>query len=290
MTDQLLLVLKIAVSIATIGSLLELGLQLEFRKALVGLRNMRFVLLTLLWGFVLGPALAWLITRVLPLEQPYGIGLIVMSMVPCASYISLLVQRAGGDLCYSASFLLLTCFGMVVFIPFVLPALVTGVSVTSWDIGKPLVMLVLVPLLAGIAFRQVSRSVALKLCPLIKNTSVIALVICLITTVLLYAKGIVLSVGSLALLAHILFYVFLTAGTIACAYRMPNGQKSVLGIGMCSRNSGPAFATALSIPQVDGKTLVMCGLAILVQMTFSFLLGGWFGKQAGKARAEGATT
>jgi hypothetical protein len=30
MTDQLLLVLKIAVSIATIGSLLELGLQLEF--------------------------------------------------------------------------------------------------------------------------------------------------------------------------------------------------------------------------------------------------------------------
>ena len=80
MTDTLLLVLKIAVSIATIGSLLELGLQLEFREALAGLRNLRFVILTVLWGFVLGPALAWLITRVLPLAEPYAVGLIVMSM------------------------------------------------------------------------------------------------------------------------------------------------------------------------------------------------------------------
>lgn len=288
MTDQLLLVLKIAVSIATIGSLLELGLQLEFREALVGLRNFRFVILTLLWGFVLGPALAWTITRVLPLAEPYAVGLIVMSMVPCASYISLLAQRAGGDLRYSASFLLLTCFGMVLFIPFVLPALVTGVSVTSWEIGKPLLMLVLVPLLIGIAFRQVSRSIALKFCPFIKKTSVIALVICLVTTVLLYAKGILLSAGSLALLSHILFYVVLTAAAYTSAAGMPQGQKSVLSVGMCSRNSGPAFATALSIPQVDGKTLVMCGLAILVQVSLSFLLAGRFGKQAGKAHPGGA--
>ena len=288
MTDQLLLVLKIAVSIATIGSLLELGLQLEFREALVGLRNARFVILTLLWGFVLGPALAWLIARMLSLAEPYAIGLIVMSMVPGASYISLLTQRAGGDVRYSASFLLLTCFGMVLIIPFALPALVTGVSVTSWDIGKPLLILVLVPLLIGIAFHQVSRSVALKFCPFVKKTTVIALTICLVTTVLLYAKGILLSVGSLALLSHILFYVILTAAAYASTVGMPSGQKSVLSVGMCSRNSGPAFATALSIPNLDGRALVMCGLAILVQVTLSFLLAGWFGKRAGKASAGGA--
>ena len=287
MADQLLLLLKIAVSVATIGSLLELGLQLEFREALVGLRNLRFVILTLLWGFVMGPALAWLITRVLPLAEPYAIGLIVMSMVPCASYISLLAQRAGGDLRYSASFLLLTCFGMVLFIPFVLPALVTGVSVTSWDIGKPLLMLVLAPLLAGIAFRQVSRSIALRLCPPIKKTSAIALLVCLVTTVLLYAKGILLSVGSLALLSHILFYVILTAAAYASAFGMPQGQKSVLSIGICSRNSGPAFATALSIPDLDGRALVMCGLAILVQVSLSFLLANWFGKKADTIVGDG---
>ncbi len=283
MTDHLLLVLKVAVSIATIGSLLELGLQLEFREALVGLRNRRFVALTLLWGFVLGPALAWLLARALSLDEPYAIGLVVMSMVPCASYLSLLAQRAGGDLRYSAGFLLLTCLGMVLFIPFVLPALISGVSVTSWDIGKPLLMLVLVPLVIGIVFHQVSRSSALKACPYIKKISVIALVICLATTVLLYAKGILLSVGSLALLSHLLFYVILTAAAYASTFGMPMAQRSVLSIGICSRNSGPAFATALSIPNLDGRSLVMCGLAILVQVTLSFVLAGWFGKRASAA-------
>jgi predicted Na+-dependent transporter len=70
----------------------------------------------------------------------------------------------------------------------------------------------------------------------------------------------------------VLFYVIVTAGAFASAFGMPRGQQSVLGIGICSRNSGPAFATALSIPNVDGKTLVMCGLAILVQGTLSILL------------------
>jgi len=287
MTETLLLVLKVAVSIATIGSLLELGLQLELRDALVGLRNLRFVLLTLLWGFVLGPGLAFWLARFLSLEEPYAIGLIVMSMVPCASYISLLVQRAGGDLRYSASFLLLTCLGMVLFIPFVLPALVTGVSVTSWGIGKPLLMLILVPLLVGMAVHQVSRTLPSKACPLIKKISIIALVICLVITVLLYAKGILLSVGSLALLAHLLFYVIVTAGAFASAFGMPPGQKSVLGIGICSRNSGPAFATALSIPDVDGKTLVMCGLAILVQGTLSILLARRLGGPSARTGAGG---
>lgn len=286
--DVLLSVLKVAVSIATIGSLLELGLQLEFREALAGLRNLRFVLLTLVWGFLLGPALAWLITRVLPLAEPYAIGLIVMSMVPCASYISLLVQRAGGDLRYAASFLLLTCFGMVLFIPFALPALVRGVSVTPWDIGKPLLALVLGPLLVGIGFRQVSRTVALTVVPFIKKISVVALVICMVTTVLLYAKGILLSVGSLALLSHVLFYVILTGATYASTFGMAQGQRSVLSIGMCSRNSGPAFATALSIPNMDGRALVMCGLAILVQVSLSFWLTYRLGRKYGPMAEGGA--
>jgi BASS family bile acid:Na+ symporter len=83
MADTLLMLLKICVVFATAGSLLELGLQLELRQTVAGLRNLRFVLLTLLWGFALGPALAVLLARVLFLAEPYAIGLIVMSMVPC---------------------------------------------------------------------------------------------------------------------------------------------------------------------------------------------------------------
>ena len=135
MADTLLMLLKIFVVLATAGSLLELGLQLELRQTVAGVRNLRFALLTLLWGFALGPALAVLLSRVLFLDEPYAIGLIVMSMVPGAAYLSILVNWARGDLGYSASALLLTCLGIVVFVPLVLPMIVAGVSVSAWAIA-----------------------------------------------------------------------------------------------------------------------------------------------------------
>jgi len=59
-----------------------------------------------------------------------------MSMVPGAAYLSMLVGWARGDLRYSASALLLTCLGIVVFVPLVLPNIVAGVSVSAWAIAR----------------------------------------------------------------------------------------------------------------------------------------------------------
>lgn len=51
--------LKISLVIFMAGNLLDMGLRLKLGTALVGLRNMRFVSFSLLWCFVLGPAVAW---------------------------------------------------------------------------------------------------------------------------------------------------------------------------------------------------------------------------------------
>jgi BASS family bile acid:Na+ symporter len=269
MAETLLLLLKIFVVFATAGSLLELGLQLELRQTVVGVRNLRFALLTLLWGFALGPALAVLLSRVLFLDEPYAIGLIVMSMVPGAAYLSMLVGWARGDLGYSASALLLTCLGIVVFVPLVLPNIVAGVSVSPWAIAKPLIVLVLVPFVVGLAIRQRSERVAGKIHPIIKKIAFIALMACLVLTVLLYAKGIVLSAGSRALLSLFLFFVLATLASYVSAFGMRESQKRVLSLAICSRNSGPAMATVLSIPNLDGNAFVMVGLGILVQASLS---------------------
>jgi len=279
MAETLLLLLKIFVVFATAGSLLELGLQLELRQTVVGVRNPRFALLTLLWGFALGPALAVLLARVLFLAEPYAIGLIVMSMVPGAAYLSMLVGWARGDLGYSASALLLTCLGIVVFVPMVLPQIVPGISVTAWAIAKPLIGLVLVPFVVGLAIRQRSERVADKIQPIIKKIAFIALMACLVLTVLLYARGIVLSAGSRALLSLVLFFPLATLATYFSAFGMPESQKRVLSLAICSRNSGPAMATVLSIPNLHGDAFVMVGLGILVQASLSVPLARWLGKR-----------
>ncbi|WON74339.1 hypothetical protein [Nitrosospira sp. Is2] len=46
------------------------GLRLNFQEALGALRNVRFALLSVLCGFVLCPALAYLLTKVIPIGIP----------------------------------------------------------------------------------------------------------------------------------------------------------------------------------------------------------------------------
>lgn len=289
MADTLLLLLKIFVVFATAGSLLELGLQLELRQSLVGVRNPRFALLTLLWGFALGPALAVLLARVLFLDEPYAIGLIVMSMVPGAAYLSMLVGWARGDLGYSASALLLMCFGIVVFVPTVLPMIVPGVSVSAWVIAKPLIALVLVPFLVGLAIRQRSERVAGKIQPIINKIVFISILTLLVLTVLLYGKGIVLSAGSRALLSLVLFFGLVTLLSYLSGFGMPESRKTVLGLAICSRNSGPAMATVLSIPNVEGNAVVMVALGILAQAALSFPLARRLGKRAATTQESDAS-
>ena len=93
-----MLLFKISLAIFMAGSLLEMGLRLSLPDALRGLRSVRFVTYTLVWSFIICPALAYAITRVIPLEPTYAIGLILLGMAPCAPFVPILVDKAKGDL------------------------------------------------------------------------------------------------------------------------------------------------------------------------------------------------
>ena len=90
------------------GNSMDMGLRLNPQNALRGLRNVRFAAYTLLCGFLLCPALAYGITRVIPLASPYATGLILLGMTPCAPFLPAIVSRAKGDLGFTAAFMLLT--------------------------------------------------------------------------------------------------------------------------------------------------------------------------------------
>jgi BASS family bile acid:Na+ symporter len=58
--------------------MLAMGMSLTMAQILQPLRNVRLVLLALLANFVLTPLLAYVIIRVIPLEQSLQIGLVVL--------------------------------------------------------------------------------------------------------------------------------------------------------------------------------------------------------------------
>ena len=75
---------NISVVVFMVASLLDMGLKLKVQDALQGLRNVSFVVQTILWGFVLCPVLAWLLTKIISLDPAYATGLLLLGMTLAA--------------------------------------------------------------------------------------------------------------------------------------------------------------------------------------------------------------
>jgi bile acid:Na+ symporter, BASS family len=52
---------------------------------------------------VVGPALAYLLTKVLPLAEPHASGLFIFSLAPIAPFLPVLVRKARADMNFSAA-------------------------------------------------------------------------------------------------------------------------------------------------------------------------------------------
>jgi bile acid:Na+ symporter, BASS family len=87
--------LVITLIIFMVGSLLEVGLKLNLREARSALTDVRFLILSIFWSFIFCPAFAFLLTKIIPLAEPYAIGLLFLGMAPCAPFLPMVLQKAG---------------------------------------------------------------------------------------------------------------------------------------------------------------------------------------------------
>jgi BASS family bile acid:Na+ symporter len=247
-----------------VGNLLEMGLKLEVGAAVGALRNVRFVALSLVWSFVLCPAFAVLLTKIVPLDAPYALGLLFLGMAPCAPFLPVLSQRAGGDLAYVAAFTLLAAAGTVVFMPLAVPLLVAGFSADAWTIAKPLVLYIAVPLAVGVAVRAAAEGVAERAHPIVRKVTAVDTLVLLVIIFWLYGKDFLGAVGSFAIGTQVLYCAVVAAAAYALGFGLPRSQRTVLALGLCTRNIGAAIAPLLAVPGTDQRAIVMCGLAMVV--------------------------
>src|SRR5512136_3005326 len=147
-------ILNITIVIFMVGNLLEVGLRLQVAEALAALRNVRFVVTSLLWCFVLGPALAVLLTKIIPLAGPYALGLVLLGMAPCSPAIAVMRKKSGGSLAYMSAFMLMAYAGTVVLMPFLVPWLAKGFTADPMTIAKPLLLFIAMPMVIGVAIRR----------------------------------------------------------------------------------------------------------------------------------------
>jgi bile acid:Na+ symporter, BASS family len=278
MDDILMILLKISLVIFMVGNLLDMGLRLNPQDALRGLRHVRFVGHVLLWGFLLGPALAYVITLVVPLEYPYAIGLILMGMTPCAPFLPAIVNKAKGDLGFTAAFMLLAACGTVVFMPFALPLMVKGLTVSAWTIAKPLLIVILLPLAVGMMILSASATIAVRMQPYVKKTTVISTIAMFVLCAIVYGKGLIGVAGSLAIASQLIFFFIVTTFTYWFGFGLQHEQKIVLSIGMSTRNLGAALAPLFSMAEIDQRATVMVVWGLPIMVIFALLAAKWFGR------------
>lgn len=277
--------LKFSLAVFMAGNLLDMGLRLRVAEAARGLGDVRFVVASLLWGFVALPAVAYAIAVVVPMARPFAMGLMLLGMAPCAPFLPPMVDRARGDLGLAAAFMLLTAVVTVVYMPVAVPLMVHGLSASAWTVAKPLVLLLLVPLGIGLALQRGAPGLAERVHPFVKRVTGIDTVVMLLLCVAVYGKEFLELVGSHAIGAQLLFFTAATLAPYLLGFGLARAQRTVLSLGLATRNLGAAFAPLFAIGGVDQRAVVMVAFGVLMQAAFSFAAASYYGRRGGGSQA-----
>ena len=271
-------VANIGILTFVVASMAALGLSLSVGQIVQPLRNGRLVAMALLANFVLIPALAFAIKAVIPLDEGYAIGLILLATAAGAPFLPKLVQVAKGDVALSVGIMVLLMVATVLYVPLVLPLLLQGVAVNPLDIASSLVVLMLIPLAIGLFIKSRYVNLAESLQPTLAQISNVGLMLGFVALLALSWRSLFSSIGSGAILAAALLIVgsFLIGWFLAGKERI---VRPVLGLGTAQRNVAAALVVAGGNFD-DPKVLLMCMIGALLMLVSLMLAAAELGKRA----------
>lgn len=277
------------VLIFTVSNLGAMGLQVKMPEVVAALRNKKSIALIFVWGWVLGPLFGYLITRVLPLAEPYVVVVLLASLAPCAPFIQQMVSKAGGDIGFAGALIPLVAVGTVVFMPVMAPLLIQGLTISVGALAKPLVLTILLPLVIGAAIRYRADAVAVRIFPAVKGIAMLSTLLTIVWCLVIYGRGMLGTAGQYALLAMTLFMVGMALITYRFGFGMKQNQRSVMALGMGTRNVAAVLAAALAIPDADPRIVVMTIMWTLWSVVLAGIGARIFARLADKAEAKVST-
>jgi BASS family bile acid:Na+ symporter len=177
----------------------------------------------------------------------------------------------------------------VLFIPLMAPLMIEGVSVSMLALAKSLSVTLLMPLAIGAAIRHYAETVTKKIFPAVKGITALITLCTIFIFGWLYWRGMLATAGSFALLSMILFMAVMGLLSYRFGFGMKKSQRTVMSLGMGSRNFGAAFIVYFALPDPDPLTATMIMMWIFVSFFGYAIVSRIMGKYAGKAVAEATT-
>ena len=284
MTEILETLAMLSVLVFVISSMLSMGLSLTMKQIIDPLKNARLVILALVANFILVPIVAYAITLILPLDESVSIGLILLSTAAGAPFLPKLVEVAKGNTAFSVGLMVLLMVVTIIYLPLVLPLLLSGVEVNPWDIAQSLIFMMLIPLVIGLFIRARYEESAAKLQPTFAMTANIGILLLAVLGLVLNFSSMIALVGTFGILAAIIFLVI----SLAIGYLLGGsdaGLKSVMGLGTAQRNIAAALVVAGQNFDSDVITYLM--VVAVIGFVILFPTAGELGKRM-KGETEAA--
>jgi BASS family bile acid:Na+ symporter len=269
MADALLVILDVSIAVFIAGALFTAGLEVTFAQVLTPLRKRPVLARALVANVVLAPATVYLMSKVLPLEHPYMIGILLYGFASGAPYTPRLVRVAAGDVASSIGLTMLLTVLTILYMPVVLPFLVPGTKVGILEIARPLLLQMFLPLAIGLGIRHWSATVARHLHKPTNIAVNVSAGIFLALALVLHRKGLLETVGTGAFTSAIA----LTLLTFGLGYLLgTNGTKGKVTLGLITtaRNIGAAATIATANFGDDPRVLITIAVCMFVVFALTF--------------------
>jgi len=267
---------SLALNLFIITSMLAMGMSLTVKQIIEPLRNVRLVVLILIGNFLLTPALALLLTVILPIGQPQASALILLGVCAGAPFLPKLAQMAKGELATSVGLMVLLMVLTIFYAPLVLPLILPGAQVDVAAIAQSLIVLMLLPLVIGLLAKWRYSETAAEWLPHLSQASSYSLMLLVVAALVLQFRNIIGAIGSWLILGTLLLIVGGTVLGYFLSFVSDKPTRKVASLGTGQRNLAAALLVGASFG--DAEILVMTLVAALVSQLLMILIAGEIGK------------
>jgi BASS family bile acid:Na+ symporter len=269
-----------------LGTIVSMGLSLTIAQITGPLRNARFVVVALLANFLVPPILAFLLIQIFSLDESLAVGLLLVSLAAGAPALPKTAVFAKVDAAAATGLMVLLVVVTILVLPIALPLLLTGISVTFWDIASGLIILILVPLAVSLFVRARYPEAAASALPHFAQASNLSLLFLMVLMIVLNFSDVVGLLGSGGLLASLVLVVLTTAGGYLLG-RLGKAGDWLQGLGAGQRNIAAAMVVATM--NFGNDEIVMVVVYSLIGMVIIIPLALELGKRAKAAAAKAET-
>ena len=240
--------------------------------------------MALLANFIIPPIAALILIRLFALDEPLAVGLLLVSLAAGAPGLPKTAVFAKVDTAVATGLMVLLVVATIIILPIALPLLLTGISVTFWDIASGLVYLILIPLGLSLFVRARYPDLAASAQPHFAQASNLSLLFLLVLMVVLNFSNVIGLLGSGGLLASVILVILTTVGGYLLG-SLGKSDRWVQALGAGQRNIAAAMVVATMNFGNDEVVMVVIYSLIILALLVPLAL------ELGKRRAnDGETT